>query len=77
MGVLRSIVEAFVLSMLDMRYDFFPGGGIACQFVGDDDTRHVLEPLQELTEEFLDCLFVSSTLDKNIKHVAVLIDDPP
>jgi len=44
-GVLRSIVQSLVLAMLHARQELFLGRSIAGQFIGNDHSWHVLQPL--------------------------------
>ena len=41
MGVLRAVIEVFVLAVFHAREDLSLRGAIAFEFVGDDDPRHV------------------------------------
>jgi hypothetical protein len=49
-GVLRSVVEALVLAVLDVGHYLSLGGGVAAQLIGDQHTRRSSLPLQELAE---------------------------
>lgn len=77
MRILRSVVEIATLTMFHIWQDLALGGSIAGKFVGDEYTRHVLTPFQNLTKELLGCGFIPTALDKNIEHVYVLIDRTP
>ncbi|EFH80779.1 hypothetical protein Krac_1400 [Ktedonobacter racemifer DSM 44963] len=77
MRVFCSIVQALVLPMFDARHDLPLGGCIAGEFVGDNDTRHVLESLQELAKELFGSFFVSSALHQNIEYFAMLVNGTP
>ena len=50
---------------------------IASEFVGDQPSRFAPLPLQQLPEESLGSSGVSSTLDQDVDHVAVLINGAP
>jgi hypothetical protein len=75
--VLRLIIQTLVLAMLGAWHDYFLCGLIAGQFVGDDDSRNVLESFEQLAKEPFRRLFVAPTLHKDIQHVAMLIDGSP
>jgi hypothetical protein len=77
MGILRSIVEAFVLSMLQAGQQLLFGCPIARQLIGDHDRRDVLTGREQLTKNLLGGLFVWSALHKNIQSVAMLINCAP
>ena len=49
-GILRPVVEAFVLAVLDAGHDLPLGGGVAPQFVGDQHTRRSPLLLQQLAQ---------------------------
>jgi hypothetical protein len=51
MGILRPVVEALVLPMLDARHDLTFGSGVAAQLVGDQHPRRSPRLLQELAEQ--------------------------
>jgi hypothetical protein len=77
MGVLRMVVEVAVLTMLHTREDLPLRGAVALQFIGDEDTRYVLAPLEELAEKLLGGLLIPPPLYQNVEHDAVLIHGPP
>ena len=77
MGVLSPIVEPFVLSMLHAGQQLLFGRAIACQLIRDQHTWHILTALEQLAKELLGSLFVTSALNQDIKHVAMLIDSSP
>src|SRR3954470_5286146 len=77
MGILRPVVEAFMLPMLDTRHDRPLGGSVAAQLVGDQHTRCSLLLLHELAEQAFGRLLVTPALDQDIKNKALLINGTP
>jgi hypothetical protein len=77
MGVLGSVIEAFVLPVLDPGDDLPLGSSIALQLVGHEHTRCSTLLLEELAEQAFGGLFVAPALDENIKNETVLIDGAP
>jgi hypothetical protein len=53
MRVLSAIVQVSALTVLDIWQKLALGYAGAPQFVGDENARHVLQPLQETLEEAL------------------------
>jgi hypothetical protein len=76
-GVFRSIIQAFVLPMLHAREDLAFRRSITPQFIGDNHTWDVLELFEELPKKAFRRLLVSSALDKDIQHIAILVHGPP
>jgi hypothetical protein len=74
--VLCSVVEPCMLLMLHRRQDLGLCG-VAAQLVGDNHPWNVLKHLQQFAEELLRSQFVTPRLDKNVEHLAVLVDGPP
>ena len=52
MRILRTIIQPFVLPVLDTHQDFPFGSAIAGEFIRDEYTRSVLATFEELAEEF-------------------------
>jgi len=77
MGILSSIVQVAALTVLNVRQDRALRHAVAFQFIGDEDPRDVLQPLQETLEEALRRPGIAAGLDQNIKYDAVLIDGAP
>jgi hypothetical protein len=50
---------------------------VARELIGDDDTWHVLQALQQLAEKLLRRLLVAPVLDQDVEPVVVLIDGAP
>src|SRR5208337_1468804 len=76
-GILRSVVEAFVLPVLHAGHDLPLGRGIAAQLVGDQHTRRSPLLLQELAEQAFGGLLVAPALDEDIENEALLVDRAP
>src|SRR3954453_23061140 len=77
MRILRPVVEALVLAVLDARHDLPLGGSRAFQLVGDQHTRRPALLLPQLAQQALGGLLVAPALDKNIENVAFLVDRAP
>ncbi len=77
MGILRPIVQAFVLAVLHARQHLLFGRAIAAQLIGDQHTWDVLTPLQQLPKELLGRALVSSALHQDIEHIPMLINCSP
>jgi hypothetical protein len=77
MGVLGSIVEALVGSMLDAGHDFSFGGVIGSELVGNYDAWRTALALQQLAHQEFGCLGIATALHQNLQHKPVLIDGAP
>jgi hypothetical protein len=77
MGILRPIVQAFVLAVLHARQYLLLGRAIAAQLIGDQHTWDVLASLEQFPKELLGSLFVASALHQDIEHIAMLINCSP
>ena len=77
MRVLRSIVQPFVLTVLDAWHDLSLRRAVTLQLVRDDDTWYVLQAFQQLAEELLRRFLISLTLYQNIQDVAILVHGSP
>ena len=77
MGILRAIVQVAALTVLDVRQELALRHAVAFQLIGNEDARHILQPLQETLEEALRRPAIAAGLDQNIKHDAVSIDGAP
>jgi hypothetical protein len=78
MRVLRAVVQALVLALVDTRHDFLFGSSVAGQFVGNDNSRDVLEAFEQCAEELFRGLRGSRRLcDPHIEHNAMLVNGPP
>src|SRR5215472_9434211 len=63
--------------MRNARHDFGLGSGIAAQLVGNDNTRDIPHPLEQLTEELSRRSLIAPGLHEDIEHFALLIDRAP
>ncbi len=77
MRILSAIIQVTALAVLDIRQKLALSHAIALQFIGDENARHIRQPLQETLEEAFRRPGVTAGLHKNVKHDAVLIDGPP
>ena len=77
MRVLCSVVKSLVLAVLHSWHDLSLRCTVALQLVRDDYPRHVLQALQQLTEETLGRLLVPATLHQDVQNVAILIHGSP
>ena len=68
MGILRPVIEALMLAMLDAGHDLPLGCGVALQLVGDQHTRRSPLLLQELAEQAFGGLLVAPALDQDIEN---------
>ncbi len=77
MGILRPIVQAFVLAVLHARQYLLFGRAIAAQLIGDQHTWDVLASLEQFAKELLGSLFVPPALHEDIEHIPMLINCSP
>ena len=77
MGILRPVVEALVLAVLDAGHDLPLGGTVAAQLVGDQHTRRAALLLQQLAQQAFGGFLVAPALDQDIENEAFLIDRAP
>jgi hypothetical protein len=77
MGILRPIVQAFVLAVLHARQYLLFSRAIAAQLIGDQHTWDILASLEQFPKELLGSLFVPSALHQDIEHIAMLINCSP
>ena len=77
MQILRAIVEVAALPMLDIRQQLSLCYAVASQLVGDQDTRRILQTLQQPPKEALRRPGVAAALHQDIEHDAMLIDGAP
>ena len=76
-GILRPVVEAFVLPVLDVGQDLTLGRSIAAELVGDQHAGRSPLLLQELAEQALGGLLVAPALDEDIENKALVVDRAP
>jgi hypothetical protein len=77
MGILRSVIETFVLTVLDAGHDLSLGGRVASQLIGDQHTRRAALLLKQLAEQAFGGLLIAPALDEDIENEAFLIDGAP
>jgi hypothetical protein len=77
MGILRPVVEAFMLPVLDAGHDLTLGRGVAAQLVGDQHPRCPPLLLQQFAEQALGGFLVTPTLDEDVENEALLVDRAP
>ena len=75
--ILRSIVEALVLAMLNAGHDLPLCRAVAGKLVGDHHTRRPHLPLQQLAQQPLGRLLVAAALDQDVEHNADLVHGSP
>src|SRR3954451_11917777 len=76
-GILRPVVEAFVLAVLDAGHDLPLGGTVAAQLVGDQHTRRLPLLLHELAQQAFGGFLVAPALDQDIENEALLVNRAP
>jgi hypothetical protein len=77
MRILSAIIQLTALTVLNIRQTLALSHAIALQFIGDENARHIQQPLQETLEEALRRPGAAAGLHQNVKHDAVLIDGAP
>jgi hypothetical protein len=75
--ILSAIIQVTALTVLDIRQKLALSHAIALQLIGDENARHVKQPLQETLEEALRRPGAAAGLHQNVKNDAVLIDGAP
>jgi hypothetical protein len=73
MGIFRSIVEPFVLSMLEFQAQFTTCGSVGTTFVCNHETRQAHLFMNELTQRRLVGAAVASALNQSIENDAILV----
>jgi IS1 family transposase len=76
-GILRSVIEAFVLAPLDAGHDHPLGSRIAFQLVGDQHTGLSSLLLQQFTEQALGGRLIAPALDEDVENEALLVSLAP
>src|SRR4051812_45795208 len=76
-GILRPVVEALVLAVLDAGHDLTLGGTVAAQLVSNQHTRRAALLFQQLAQQALGCFLVAPALDEDVEDKAVLVDGAP
>ena len=76
MGLLGLIVQVLRAAVLDRGHDLAVRDGVAGQLIGHDHPGQLAQSLQELAEELRGGLRVSTRLDQDVEHGAVLVHRP-
>jgi len=77
MGILRPIVQAFVLAVLHARHYLLFGRARRAQLIRDQHTWDLLASLEQFPKELLGSRFVRSALHQDIEHIPMLINCSP
>src|SRR5215510_7783219 len=77
MRVFAAVIEVATLPMFHPKEDLALRRAVALQLVRDDHPWHVLQPLEQLTKEFLRRLLVAAALHQDVEDVVVLVDCAP
>jgi hypothetical protein len=73
MRILGSIVQAFVLAMLNLKAHLRPRRAVGFKLVGNHDARRSARAFQKFRQETLRGVAISPLLDQNVENEAVLI----
>jgi hypothetical protein len=76
MRVLGPVVQIAALPVFYAREQLTFRHTVAPQFVGNRDTRHIPQALQQPLEEALGCSGIAAALYQDIEYDAVLVDRP-
>jgi len=63
--------------MCNSRQDLPLRGPVALQLIGDDHPWHILEPLEQLTQELLRRVLIAAALRQDVEDIIVLIHRAP
>jgi hypothetical protein len=75
---MRHFSAVLEVSALTMTGQDLPlGSSVALQFIGDDYSRGIPQPTQQLAEEALGSFGIAPALHKDVEHLAILIDSQP
>src|SRR5260370_32907526 len=74
---LSSIIQIAALPVFNIREQRALRHAIAAQFVGDEDTRRILQTFQQALEKALCRPCIAASLPQDIKHEADLIARAP
>ena len=75
--VLRPVVQTLVSPMLGVRQHPANRGWVASQLVGDNHAWFKADTINDLPKEVFGRQLITSRLNQDIQHDAVLIDRPP
>jgi hypothetical protein len=74
MRIFGSVVRALVLDVLYTRHQSFHLHSVAAQTVSHNPSRQRALRSQDLPEKLLSCIRIPTTLNKDLDHLAYLID---
>ena len=77
MRVLGAVVQIPALSVFDAGKQMALRGAVASRLVGHDHPRHILQSLQQSSEETLGSVGITPILNQNVEHDSVLIHRAP
>lgn len=77
MGILRSIVQSFVRTMLDAGHDIAFCGTVGSELVGNYHAWRTALSFQKLAHQTLCSLGTAAALDEDVEDEAILIDGAP
>ena len=77
MRVLGAVVQIPALPVFDAGKQMALRDAGASQLVGHDHRRHILQSIQQSSEETLGSVGITPILNQNVEHDAVLIHRPP
>jgi hypothetical protein len=77
MRVFAAVIEVATLPMFHPREDLALRRAVALELIRDDHPWHVLQPLEQLAEEFLRRVLVAAALHQDVEDVVVLVDGAP
>jgi hypothetical protein len=75
--ILSTIVQAFVVAVIDVGQDSPDGRWVSRELVGDDDSRLVANSGDDLLQEPFGGMLITSRLDQDVEHDTVLVDRSP
>ena len=75
--ILRAVIEVTVLAVLHAGENFSARRTIASELIHHDDPRHIVKTFKQLVKKALGRTFVTSALNQDIQHVALLVDRSP
>jgi hypothetical protein len=75
--IFRTIVQPFVLTVLHAKQYLAFRRTITSELIRDDDARDLLESFQQFAEKSFRRVCVAPALNKDIKHIPILIHRSP
>jgi hypothetical protein len=77
MRILGSVVQPFMLPVLNAGQQALLGSAVAGQLVGDHDTRWAHLFPEQLAQQAFSGRLIAPALEQNLEHDPVLINGPP